>query len=58
MRKRQKNALIAIAIFAALSINACFENSGWALVGEIFGWSLIVGGLFLVVDNKLKKTED
>jgi len=58
MRKRQKNAVVALTIFAALALNSACNNSGWALVGEIFGWSLIVGGLFLVVDNKLKKMED
>lgn len=58
MRKRQKNAVVALTIFAALALNSACNNSGWALVGEIFGWSLIIGGMFLVVDNKLKKMED
>lgn len=57
MRKRQINAVVALTIFAALALNSACNNSGWALVGEIFGWSLIIGGMFLVVDNKLK-TDD
>lgn len=55
--KRILNGLIALAILAALSINAASNTNGWTLVGEIFGWSLLVGGSFLVVDNRIKESE-
>lgn len=57
MTKRNVNRLLALVVMAALVVNAAAHNTGWALVGEIFGWSLIIGGSFLVADNKLK-TED
>ena len=57
MSKRQINAVVALTIFAALAINAATYCSGWALVGDIFGWALLVGGSFIVVDNKIKEGE-
>ena len=47
--------LIAVIILAALSMNAACNTSGWSLVGEVFGWSIIVGILYLVVDNRIKE---
>lgn len=49
------NGLIAVAILAALSMHAACNTSGWPLVGEVFGWSIIVGILYLVVDNRIKE---
>lgn len=56
-KKRKINALVAIAIFAALALNSACESNGWPLVGNIFGWLLIVGGLFMVVDHRFKEEE-
>lgn len=56
-KNRKINALVAIIIFAGLALNAAFESEGIALAGNIFGYFLIVGGLFLVVDNRIKNTE-
>ena len=56
-KKRKTNALVAIAIFAALALNSACESNGWPLVGNIFGWFLIVGGLFMVVDTEIKERE-
>ena len=55
--KRILNGILAIAILAALSINAACNTDGWTLVGEIFGWTLLIGGTFLVVDNRIKESE-
>lgn len=57
-KKRIINGVIAMAIFVALSVNAAFNTSGWSLVGEVFGWSLIITMLFLVVDNHIKEKEE
>lgn len=56
-KKRIINAVIAVSILVALSLNAACDNTGWALVGEIFGWSIIVGVSFLAVDNHIKEME-
>ena len=57
-KKRIINGLVAMAIFAALSMNAACNTNGWPLVGEIFGWSLIVAILFIVVDHRIKEKEN
>lgn len=49
------NAIVALTIFAGLSINAACESDGFALAGNIFGYLLLVGGLFMVIDNKIKQ---
>lgn len=56
-KNRIINMLVAVAILAALSVNAASECQGWALVGDITGWTLIVGILSLVIDNKIKDGE-
>ena len=57
MTKRNANRLLALVVVAALAVNAAAHTSGWALVGEIFGWALLVGAVFLVVDNKIKEMQ-
>ncbi len=56
-KKRIINALVAVAIFASLSINATFDSEGIALAGNIFGYFLLVGILALVVDNHIKEVQ-
>ena len=56
-KKRTINAIVALTIFAGLSINAAFESDGFALAGNVFGYLLLVGALFLIVDNKIKNIE-
>ena len=55
MSARQTNALLAIVVLMALAVNSASHNTGWVLVGEIFGWSLIIGGLWLVIDKHIKE---
>ena len=55
MTTRQTNALLAIVALLVLAVNSASHNTGWVLVGEIFGWSLIIGGLWLMIDNKIKE---
>ena len=57
-KARLINAMVAIVILVALSLNAACESNGWPLVGDIFGWSLLIGGSFLVVDNYIKERVD
>ena len=56
-KKRKINALVAFAIFAALALESACKTNGMAFVGNVFGWSLIVGGLFMVVDTEIKERE-
>lgn len=56
-KKRIINGVVATWILAALSVNAASNAAGWALVGELFGWTLIVGILALVVDHHIKESE-
>ena len=56
-KKRTINAIAALTIFAGLSINAACESDGFALAGNVFGYLLLVGALFLIVDNKIKSME-
>ena len=58
MTTRNANRLLALVAVAALAVNAASHTSGWALVGEIFGWVLIIGGTYLVVDNKIKEMQE
>ena len=55
MSARQTNALLAIVVLMALAVNSASRNTGWVLVGEIFGWSLIIGGLWLAIDKHIKE---
>ena len=55
MSARQTNALLAIVVLMALAVNSASHNTGWVLVGEIFGWSLIIGGLGLAIDKHIKE---
>ena len=55
MSARQIHALLAIVVLIALAVNSASHNTGWVLVGEIFGWSLIIGGLWLVIDKCIKE---
>lgn len=57
MKARKINTLVALVIAGALTVNALSTCNGWALVGDLFGWALIVGGLWMMVDNKLKERE-
>ena len=57
MKPRTINALLAAVVLVALIVNSASNNNGWALVGEIFGWTIIVGALFAVIDNKIKENE-
>ena len=57
MKPRTINALLAAVIFVALVVNSASNNSGWALIGEVFGWSIIIGILFAVIDNKIKEMQ-
>lgn len=57
MKPRAINVLLSAVVLAALVVNSAAHNSGWALVGEIFGWVLIVGILSAVIDNKIKENE-
>lgn len=54
MKKRNVCRLLAVVVLVGLAVNAASHNDGWVLVGEIFGWALIIGGLFAIIDNKLK----
>ena len=56
-KARKINALVAAAIWAALTINAACECTGWSLAGDAIGWALLVGATFLVVDNKIKEMQ-
>lgn len=58
MNARQTNTLLAIVALMALAVNAASRNTGWVLVGEIFGWSLLVGGSWLAIDRHIKEMED
>lgn len=55
MSARKINLAVAIFVFVALAGNAATECTGWALAGDVFGWLLIVGILFAVVDNYIKE---
>ena len=56
-KKRIINLLVAIVILVALSFNAACESTGWALFGNIFGWTILVGVSFAVVDHHIKEKE-
>ena len=56
-KNRIINLLVAIAILVALSFNAACESTGWALAGNIFGWAILVGVSFAVVDHHIKEEE-
>ena len=57
MKARKINGIVAVVVFVALAGNAFCESNGWALVGNIFGWAIIVAALWMVVDNKIKERE-
>lgn len=57
MKARQVNILLSAVVYAALFVNSASTNYGWALVGEVFGWTIIIGSLFAVINNKIKESE-
>lgn len=58
MKARTLNRLIAVFAGVALCGNAACEECGWALAGSCFGWLLIVTGLYIIIDTKLKEREN
>lgn len=57
MNARVLNGIIAGITAAALSLNAACDSCGWVLVANIFGWLIIVGSMWAIVDNKLKEAQ-
>lgn len=54
-KARLINGAAALIAAVALCGNAAIDNSGWMLAGNIFGWVLIIGTLWLVVDHEIKE---
>lgn len=57
MKAKTINNLLASVVLAALVGNTLFEFDGWCSVGQMFGYSLLVGGLWLIVNNIIKERE-
>lgn len=55
MKARKINIAVALIILAALAVNSAAHNTGIALAGELFGWTLIVATLWAVVDKHIKE---